>query len=156
MDGGYGLMQFADFPAHKMNTTLTMEKIKDYTIMLCDALYMNIKDQQIKSHQRAIQNNGYVDENYVSYHQQKIDEIKNRGVNVEFFYKEGKKYLKIIMIDAGGQRHVHAFVDKNNGDIYKPASWRAPAKYVRYCLMNDDHREWLYANADWAGGYLYL
>lgn len=144
-------MEFADFPAHKMNTTLTMEKIKDYTTMLCDALYMNIKEQQIKSHRRSIEKN-----EEAKYHQQKIDEIKNTGVNVEFFYKEGKKYLKIIMLDAGGQKSVHAFVDKNTGDIYKPASWRAPAKHLRYCLMNDDHREWLYANADWAGGYLYL
>ncbi len=144
-------MDFADFTTHQMNTTLTMEKIKDYTTMLCDALYMNLKEQQIKSHQRSIEKNEEVE-----YHQKKIDEIKNSGVDVEFFYKEGKKYYKIIMLDAGGQKSVHAFVDKNTGEVYKPASWRAPAKYVRYSLMNEEQREWLYAKADWAGGYLYL
>ena len=55
-----------------------------------------------------------------------------------------------------GSRSVHAFVDKKTGEVYKPASFKAPAKIVRYnlCLIND--REWLLENADWAGGYLYV
>ena len=54
-----------------------------------------------------------------------------------------------------GARSAHAFVDKKSGDVYKAASWKAPAKHVRFnlCIISD--REWLLENADWAGGYLY-
>lgn len=133
------------------NTTLTAEKIADYAVMLCDALYMNLKDYQIRAHQCSIQNEINMD-----YHQQKIDEIKNHGVDVEYYIVSGKKYFKIVMRDSGGQKSAHAFVDKTTGEVYKPASWRAPAKHVRYNLLNQKQREWLYENADWSGGYLYM
>ena len=53
---------------------------------------------------------------------------------------------------------VHAFVDKETGQVYKPASWRAPAKHVRYDMRIIREREFLFNsnNTDWAGGYLYL
>ena len=41
------------------------------------------------------------------------------------------------------------------GELYKSASWKAPAKGVRYDLRLIEQREWLYEHADWAGGYLY-
>ena len=133
-----------------MNTTLVAEKVEDYVVMLCDALYMNLKDQQIRSHQRSIR-----EEINMDYHQSKIDHIMNHGIDAEFYSKRGRKYLKIIFKDAGGQQHVHAFINRNTGEVFKPASWNAPAKGVRYNLLNDESREWLYQNADWAGGYLY-
>jgi len=55
-----------------------------------------------------------------------------------------------------GSRSVHAFVDKKTGEVYKPASFKAPAKIVRYNLLLIKDREWLLENADWAGGYLYV
>ena len=53
---------------------------------------------------------------------------------------------------------VHAFVDKQTGQVYKPASWAAPAKHVRYDLRIIREREFLFNsnNTGWAGGYLYL
>ena len=42
----------------------------------------------------------------------------------------GGKFYKVIKSDSGS-RSVHCFVDKQNGDIYKAASWSAPAKHVR-------------------------
>lgn len=137
-----------------MNTTLTSEKIQDYAVMLCDALYMNLKEYQIRSHKRSIEKSK--EEYELNYHLNKIEELKVKGPDVEYYLRTGKKYFKLIMKDAGGQQSVHAFIDRENGDVYKPASWQGPAKIARYCLMNDDHREWLYANADWAGGYLYI
>jgi len=32
---------------------------------------------------------------------------------------------------------VVAFIEKTTGDVYKPAGWNAPAKGVRYNLVND-------------------
>ena len=55
-----------------------------------------------------------------------------------------------------GSRSVHAFVDKKTGEVYKSASWKSPAKHVRYDLRLIKDREWLMENADWAGEYLYL
>jgi len=143
-------MQFTDFLAHQQNTTLIAEKVEDYALMLCDALYMNLKNQQIRSHERSIR-----EEINMDYHQSKIEHIKNHGPDVEFYCKRGRKYLKLIMRDAGGQQHVHAFIDRSNGEVFKPASWQAPAKGVRFNLLLDQSREWLYEHADWAGGYLY-
>ena len=71
---------------------------------------------------------------------------------VRFEIDSGRKYLKINQIDGG----VHAFVNKETGEVFKPASYKAPAKHVRYDLRRIQQRRECFANADWAGGYLYL
>jgi hypothetical protein len=73
----------------------------------------------------------------------------------DYIIESGNKYHKIVMIDCGGSRSVHAFVDKKTGSVLKSASWRAPAKGERYNLLIIKDREWLLENADWSGGYLY-
>ena len=50
----------------------------------------------------------------------------------KFYIESGRKYHKLIMETNGGSRSVHAFVDKKTGDVFKPASFKAPAKIVRY------------------------
>jgi len=135
-----------------INTTLTAEKIEDYTVMLCDALYMNFKEYNIRAHQRSI-NQG---EDSTGYHAERIQHIKENGADIEFYIKKGKRYLKVIMKDSGSSQSVHAFVDRETGDVYKPAGWKGPAKIARYSLLQDSDREWLYSHADWSGGYLYI
>ena len=76
----------------------------------------------------------------------------NSSDPVRFEIESGRKYLKINQVHGG----VHAFVDKQTGEVYKPASWRGPAKIVRYDLRVINDRVRCLANADWAGGYLYL
>ena len=71
---------------------------------------------------------------------------------VKFETSVGRKYIKIIQVNGG----VHAFIDKKTGEVYKPASWRGPAKIVRYDFRIINEREACFANADWAGSYLYL
>jgi len=63
--------------------------------------------------------------------------------------KKGRKYFKVICDNS-----VNCFVDVNNGDVYKPASWNKPAAIVRYNLL--DNPEIVYERCDWAGGYLYI
>ena len=104
--------------------------------MLCDALEQNFKDR----------NHGTIGGKY-------------EEPVYKFVIESGRKYHKIIMEvpnhNRPASRSVHAFVDKKTGEVYKPASFKAPAKIVRFnlCLIKD--REWLLENADWAGGYLY-
>ena len=74
----------------------------------------------------------------------------------KFYIESGRKYHKIIMETGAGSRSVHAFVDKKTGEVYKAASFKAPAKHVRFNLLLIKDREWLYQNADWAGGYLFM
>lgn len=68
--------------------------------------------------------------------------------DTDYFYaKKGRKYTKIIRNGS-----VHCFIDQS-GNIYKPASWNAPAKGIRYTLEKD--WEVLKKNADIYGAYLY-
>jgi hypothetical protein len=64
-----------------------------------------------------------------------------------------------MVIDNGPNRSpsrsVHAFIEKKTGEIYKSASWKSPAKGVRYDLRIIEQREWVLSNADWSGSYLY-
>ena len=76
---------------------------------------------------------------------------KSTAGRYKFEIQTGRKYHKIH--DGNG---VHAFVDKNTGEVYKPASYKAPAQHVRYDLRVINDRQKCFANADWAGGYLYL
>ena len=44
-------------------------------------------------------------------------------------FTEGSKFFKIVTSNFGS-RSVYCFVDKSNGDIYRAATWKAPAKHV--------------------------
>jgi len=78
------------------------------------------------------------------------------------FIREGRKYLKIMMCDVTSKHEdynprnggrVFMFVDKNTGDIYKPASLNAPAKGVRFNIdFLVDHPEVV----DPYGSFLYI
>lgn len=46
-------------------------------------------------------------------------------------FEEGNKYVKVVSL-SWGSRSVHSFIDKKTGDIWRAASWKAPAKnFVR-------------------------
>ena len=130
------------------------------TRLLIEALKDNYRQYSIRSHQRSVENFDFTYDGSPSvqsqYHQRKIEELKSGKCDIDYVIESGKKYHKIIMIDGGGSRSVHAFVDKQTGQLYKSASWKAPAKGVRYDLRLIADREYLLANADWSGGYLYL
>ena len=69
---------------------------------------------------------------------------------------DGRKYHKVFMHIGDRRDSIHAFIDKKTGEVYKPASLKAPAKHVRYNLLLIESREECLARADWAGGYLYM
>ena len=81
----------------------------------------------------------------------------------------GKKYYKIVQQEfetwKGSKYYqqyrdgsVHAFVDKETGEVYKPAGWAKPAKHVRFDMRDERQLKFLLdpKNVGWAGGYLYL
>ena len=126
---------FADYVATQDARNDIQLRIREYTLMLCDALEMNFKQR----------NHGVV--------------AGREAPEYKFVIESGRKYHKIIMevpnTNRPPSRSVHAFVDMKTGEVYKPASFKAPAKHVRFNLLLIKDREWLLEHADWAGGYLY-
>ena len=141
----------------KTNRTL----IKSYTEDYCKAITENYRMYHMDSLTR---------DNHPSpeYAQQQLDEIENGTANLmKFEIREGKKYYKIVQVEfdtfQGRNEYrdssVHSFVDKNNGNVYKPASWKAPhTKHVRFTFQKPEDIRFLLnpINVGWAGGYLYL
>lgn len=50
----------------------------------------------------------------------------------------GRKYAKVVKVEANGGRSVFCFVDRTNGDILKAASWAAPAKHARGSVLGEN------------------
>ena len=129
------------------------------TLLLIEALKDNYREYSIRGHQSAIasldKTYGTSEGDHAEYHHRQIDRLKNGDSSIDYTIETGKKYHKVIMIDSSNNRSVHCFIDKNTGEVYKSASWKSPAKGVRYDLRLIKDREWLFENADWSGGYLY-
>jgi hypothetical protein len=143
---------FADYVAEQDACNTIQLNVTKWTLMLCDALRQNYIDYSIRQHQRSL--GYYRDEGGVKYHQEVIEKLKQGICDYDFTFESGRKYHKVIM-HTENQRSVHCFIDKKTGQIYKSASWKSPAKGVRYDLRLIQDREWLLENADWSGHYLY-
>ena len=158
-----------------MTTTLNREsiqvkrdlqrRIEDYVIKYCEALEENFKQYSLNSYKRNIEEQRFPEN--TKYYQDRVDEIENGTANLyKWDYKVGKNFIKVFNLqyatfqDRNEYRagSVTAFIDKNTGEVYKPASWKAPAKHVRFDLRIIREREFLLnpANCDWAGGHLYM
>ena len=134
------------------------ERIADWTQTYCDSLTENYKQYHVRSMQQFSSD----------YANKQLEDVKNGTANLmKFVIKNGRKYYKIMQheaIDYGNpnsdyrEASVHAFVDKKTGEVYKPASYNAPAKYVRFDMRIINQREQLHNPffTGWAGGYLYL
>ena len=120
--------------------------------MLCDALEHNFTEYTVRAHKRSANLADRVEDK--AYHEMKAKEAQEKCA-VKFTFEEGRKYFKVMFRDSGGGNSVHAFVDRKTGELYKAASFKAPAKGVRFDLRLIEQREWVLKNCDWAGGYLY-
>ena len=121
-----------------------------YTQMLCEALEQNFLEQSIKRAQFLMPSS-----DNPQYWEERIEDYKAGKDVYKFSIVTGRKYHKIVQTCCDGSKSVHAFVDKNTGELYKAASWKAPAKDVRFDLRIIEQREFVLENCDWAGGYLY-
>ena len=146
-------------------------RIEDHVIKYCETLEENFKQYTIRSYKRNIESPTSATVGNKSYYEERLEEIENGTANLyKFDYKVGKKYIKVFNLQyqescdyynrPAGYRagSVTAFIDKQTGEVYKPASWKAPAKHVRFDLRLIKDREFLHnpKNVDWAGGHLYM
>ena len=144
-------------------------RIEDYVIQYCETLEENFKQYSLNSFKRNIDENRFPEN--TKYYQDRVDEINNGTANLyKFVFKTGKKFHKVYFLEyreaseyygtkAGYKSgSVHCFIDKQTGEVYKPASWKAPAKHVRFDLRLIQDREFLFNpnNISWAGGHLYM
>ena len=142
----------------KTNQVFLNRYVDDY----CKALTENFKQDTIRSLEHNLKRDPEC-----TYSAEQMVLIMQGKANLDRFrYYEGKKYIKVVReeFDTFQNRNewrdstVHAFVDKKTGEVYKPASWKAPAKHVRFNLSNDLDRQNLHDPnfVGWAGGYLYM
>ena len=144
-------------------------RIEDHVAKYCEALEENFKQNSIDSYKRNIREQRFPEN--TKYYQERLTEIENGTANLyKFDYQVGKKYIKVFNLQyseasdyynrPAGYRagSVHAFIDKQTGEVYKPASWKAPAKHVRFDLRLIQDREFLLnpKNCSWTGGHLYM
>ena len=138
------------------NQTFLRRYVDDY----CKALDENFKQDTVRSLEHNLKRDPEC-----TYSANKLVEIMQGKANLDKFrYYEGKKYIKVVREeydernDRWRDTTVHAFVDRETGEVYKPASWKAPAKHVRFDLSNDLDRQNLHDPnfVGWAGGYLYM
>ena len=91
--------------------------------------------------------------------QWKVDALESgHSVYTQLEYEVGRKYIKIWSYLVGPEGRLYGrscwmFVDNKTGECYKPASYKAPAKGVRFMidfLANNCHV------CDPYGSFLYL
>jgi len=82
------------------------------------------------------------------------------GRTIRYVLEPGRKYIKVVREEFWDNnigrvsKSVHAFIEVSTGDIYKAASWKAPAKNgARFNVVNDNAA--LIAACDPYGSYLY-
>ena len=140
-------------------TTLTVirtTEVEDYVNQLADRLEEQYKEYHVRSLTKFTS----------EWANKQLEDVKNGTANLmRFVVTKGRKYFKITAheYDTFQDRNeyregsVNCFVDKNTGEVYKPASYNAPhTKHVRYNLLDEDSRAECLLRADWSGGYLYL
>ena len=145
---------FAEYAAAAEARQDIAAKILAHSFELCEVLRANFIDYSIRQHERSIDYADAGDVSSVRYHERCIDKLRDGESDYDFTIDTGRKYHKVIM-NAHGNRSVHAFIDKKTGEVYKAASWKAPAKGVRFNLLIINSREECFQRADWAGSYLY-
>ena len=140
------------------------DRVAGWVQTYADTITKNYREYHIRTL------NGNLSGNYPEYAREQLDAIENGTANLYWYkIKTGKKYYKIVQMefDTFQNRNeyregsVHAFVDKKTGQVYKPASWNAPAKHVRFDMRIIKEREFLHNAKNlgvtgWAGGYLYI
>ena len=68
---------------------------------------------------------------------------------------KGRRFDKIVYDNKYDFNYIHCFVERNTGNIYKPASWRGPNTKGN-CIRGSIYEKESFKNADRFGGWLYL
>ena len=139
---------FADFAAQQDARNDIQLKIREYCLMLCEALEQDFVRDSLRRADFFLQTDA-------EYREQRIKDIKAGKNMYKFTIESGRKYHKIVMETESQSKSVHCFVNMKTGELHKAASFKAPVKEPRFDLRIIKEREWVFENCDWSGGYLY-
>jgi len=97
-----------------------------------------------------------------------LEVVKAQGLtkspqwHYRFELEFGSRFLKVAIASALHLEHLHNaprsvffFVEKETGDVYKAAGWKAPAKGIRYRLADDASFQEMKARIDPYSSFLY-
>ena len=151
---------FSDFVATQDARNDIQLRIVEHCLTLCDKLREDYIAYSIKSCKRSISDYEYTygtsDSVQGNYFVERLEALRRGECDYDFrLDSSGRKYHKIWMYIDEKRSSIHAFIDKKTGEVYKAASVKSPAKGVRFNMLIIKEREFMFDNADWAGGYLY-
>ena len=69
-------------------------------------------------------------------------------------YNDDGTITKTIV--GGDKGSIHCFVEKTTGDIFKPATWRAPFTKGKNCIRGNIYDSSTFEKTDLHGGWLYV
>ena len=103
-------------------------------------------EEGVKKYEEAI-NKQYQQGRFSKLHKDKQSKVVARKAN---------KYYRVEEWEMGRAGSIHAFIDIANGDIFKPASWKAPAKGARGNIRDKAYIAYVERYPDaYYGGHLY-
>jgi len=97
----------------------------------------------------------------------------NHMKSVKFMPSGGRKYIRVEQFQTnwktdynddgtttktlvGGKKgSIHCFVERTTGDIYKPATWKAPYNKGNNCVRGNIYDKSTFQKTDMHGGWLY-
>lgn len=94
----------------------------------------------------------------ISRYVKSLNEMSAQGKMYDkvFSVSNGRKYAKVISSAGENQNFVFCFIDRKTGDVYKAATWKSPAKNVRYTITDEESAQELAHKSDAYGSFLYI
>ena len=112
--------------------------------IFCEKLTENCQDYVEKfNHMDSVQFKACGGRKYIK--------VKSFTTNIDTDYETGKKTL---LEDKNGS--IHCFVERTTGDIYKPATWKAPYNKGKNCVRGNIYDTSSFEKTDMHGGWLYV
>lgn len=112
-----------------------------------DMIVFSKEDRQVSLNEFVRELNVKVSE----YYQRTSPILCEGGPYVTIIAEPGRKYVKLVSVGRS-QRSVYCFLDMN-GNIFKAATWKAPAKHIRGSIF-DENYGWGKALGPYGAAYL--
>ena len=133
-------------PMMKTTTKLRIKptSFDEAMVVFCDKLKENCKQYVEKfNHMDSVEFKPCGGRKYIK--------VKSFTTNVDTNYETGKKTL---WKDTNGS--IHCFVERTTGDIFKPATWKAPYTKGNNSIRGNIYDASTFEKTDMHGGWLYV
>ena len=135
-------------PAIKTTTKLRIKPTSFDEAMekFCEKLTENVKPEVDKfSHMHSVRFSVDGGRKYIK--------VKSFQKNWNTDYNDDGTVTKTLV--GGDKGSIHCFVERTTGDIFKPATWRAPFTKGKNCIRGNIYDTSSFQKTDMHGGWLY-